>query len=106
MPIPKRGSSKPRSAQPPTHPIRKSGGGQQNILLSGTHESVAITVRKGWSPSGPELPSHDCSVGKDAAEAGNRVRVLELLLVQETLVAGDTWRLVKVNPPGMSPSPK
>lgn len=26
--------------------------------------------------------------------------------VQETLVAGDTWRLVKVNPPGMSPSPK
>lgn len=76
------------------------------MLFPGTHKSVAIIVRKGWSPSGPELPSHGCSVGKDAAEEGKWVKVLELLLVQETLVAGATWRLVKVNPSGMSPSPK
>lgn len=66
--IPRRGSLKPRPTQPPTHPVKKW---QQNILLPGTHKSVAVTIRKGRSPSGPELPSHSCSVGKDAAEAAS-----------------------------------
>lgn len=87
------------------HPAH-SEGTAKNILLPRTHKSVAITVRQGRGPSGPELPSHGCAVGRGAAEADEWGRAPELLLVQETLVAGATWRLVKVNPPGMSPSPK
>lgn len=59
--IQRRRSHKPKAIQPPPQSTKKK---QQNILFPETHKSVAITVRKDRSPSGPELPSHSCSVGK------------------------------------------